>query len=161
MKRRVLFLLLIIVGILTSCTSSSTPPSPPKDPLQNVIDNLSSLNEYSSLEAVSNVENLYNALSDDQKKSVTNYEKILYYKECANFRHRLNSAFPAAEEILKLNLKNPQSLQVHSCNTYRAYTSNPNAGNDRRIDYIIVYIETPNGEIVRYIEREKFDIWCI
>ena len=28
-------------------------------------------------------------------------------------------------------------------------------------DYIIVSIETPNGEVVKYIERKEFDIWFI
>ena len=28
-------------------------------------------------------------------------------------------------------------------------------------DYIIVSIETPNGEVVKYIERKEFNIWFI
>ena len=28
-------------------------------------------------------------------------------------------------------------------------------------DYIIVSIETPDGEVLRYIKREEFNVWFI
>ncbi len=143
-KTRIISLVMVFAFVLLSICScksydrNTEDTTPQKTPTQNVIDEISLLSDSSSIEEIARVQELYNSLLDSEKEQISNYDHLLYCKECVEYKDIANRALDLAEKDLSSLLKNPQSLQVHSKGFY-AYkykeTTTP------RIKYICVAID--------------------
>lgn len=117
MKKIFLFVL-IIAAMLTSCSVSEMSP---KDPVQEVIDEIAGLDaRWAYIGCCDEVERMYNALSEEQKQAVTNYDRIAYIKNCAIYNNREKTALERAKEIAPQKLLDPNSYDYDNawCTLY-------------------------------------------
>ena len=131
-----LFLIVLFCISLFSCdsTSNTNHTESRLTPVQSVINGIDKLSTSSTIESINNIQQKYNALSTSEKAQVTNYDHFLHCKEYVIYWDTVRQAANLAKENLKLNLKNPESLQAHDY-TFRAYTRDISSP-DREIDYI-------------------------
>ncbi len=119
--------LVCLLGMLVSCiptSDSESEPVPEPEPLtpaKQVIKQIEELpnphsatEEYGIFPELAEALKSYDALSEEEKKEITNYDRLLYANEIRQYHQMLYKIQPKMESSIKSKLLNPSSMIVNS-----------------------------------------------